>query len=209
MQQGRQCDQLLFRRGDAVSNVRSSKQFVVNDGDDITALLHQWKDGSLKAENELFRIVLPELQKLARYFVNRERGGDPLQASDLVDQIYFKLVAGKNRDWQNRQHFFAVAAKAMRPYLIDYARSRGQAQFVPLPAIEAALAADVSKADLAVTIDKLLQQLEKTEPGLCSVVELKFFLGLTDEEAANALGLKLRTFQRMWQDARQWLFERF
>jgi DNA-directed RNA polymerase specialized sigma24 family protein len=80
---------------------------------------------------------------------------------------------------------------------------------VPLPEVEAALAVDASKADLALTIDKLLDELGATEPELCSVVELKFFLGLTDEEAASALGMKLRTFQRMWQDARQWLFVRF
>jgi RNA polymerase sigma factor (TIGR02999 family) len=176
---------------------------------DITGLLHRWKDGSVEAENELFRTVMPELQKLARYFMQRERGDHSLHSSDLIDQIYFKLVAAKKRDWQNRQHFFALAARAMRRFLIDYARNRGKRRFVPLPEVEAALAVDVSKADLALTIDKLLDELERTQPELCSVVELKFFLGLTDEEAANALGLKLRTFQRMWQDARQWLFGRF
>jgi RNA polymerase sigma-70 factor, ECF subfamily len=182
---------------------------MAGENDDITVLLHRWKDGSVEAESELFRVVMPDLQKLARYFMNRERSDHTLHSSDLVNQIYFKLVAAKNRDWQNRRHFFAMAARAMRHYLIDYARGRGQAQFVPLPTIEAALAADVSKVDLALMIDKLLQEMEKTEPELCSVIELKFFLGLTDEEAASALGLKLRTFQRTWQDARQWLFERF
>jgi RNA polymerase sigma factor (TIGR02999 family) len=182
---------------------------MVGESGDITGLLRRWKDGSAEAENELFRAVMPELQKLARYFMRRERSDHSLHSSDLVDQIYFRLVSAKNRDWQSRRHFFAVAGRAMRHYLIDYARSRGQAQFVPLPEIEAVLAADGSKAELALTIDKLLQELERTQPDLCSVVELKFFLGLTDEEAASALGLKLRTFQRMWQDARQWLFGRF
>src|SRR3954453_2369902 len=130
---------------------------MVDEGDDITALLHRWKGGNVEAENELFRVVMPELQRLARYFMKLERSEHTLHSSDLVDQIYFKLVAGKKRDWQNRQHFFAVVAKAMRHYLIDYARNRGKTEFVPLPVIEAALAGDASKADLAVTIDKLLQ----------------------------------------------------
>jgi RNA polymerase sigma factor (TIGR02999 family) len=177
--------------------------------DDITGLLHRWRDGSVEAENELFQAVMPELRKLARYFMQRERRDHSLHSSDLVDQIYFKLVRAKNRDWQNRRHFFALAGRAMRRFLIDYARSRGKRQFVPLPEVEAALAVDASKADLALTIDKLLDELELTQPELCPVVELKFFLGLTDEEAASALGMKLRTFQRMWQDARQWLFVRF
>jgi RNA polymerase sigma factor (TIGR02999 family) len=182
---------------------------MIAEDEDITALLHRWKDGSVEAENELFQAVMPELRKLARYFMQRERRDHSLHSSDLVDQIYFKLVRAKNRDWQNRRHFFALAGRAMRRFLIDYARGRGKRQFVPLPEIEAALAVDVSKADLALTIDKLLDELGATEPELCSVVELKFFLGLTDEEAASALGMKLRTFQRMWQDARQWLFVRF
>jgi RNA polymerase sigma factor (TIGR02999 family) len=177
------------------------------DGD-ITQLLRRWSEGSIDAENELFRLVKPDLLKLANHFIGLERPGHTVTPSDLVNEIYFRLVAAKNREWQSRHHFFAIAARAMRRYLIDYARNRGKAQFVPLPEIEVALSAGASKIELALTIDRLLHQLEKVQPELCSVVELKFFLSLTDQEAADALGLKLRTFQRMWQDAREWLFQR-
>jgi RNA polymerase sigma factor (TIGR02999 family) len=177
------------------------------DGD-ITVLLRRWREGSSDAENELFRLVKPDLHKLARHFMGLERLGHTLASSDLVDEIYIRLVTARNRDWQSRRHFFAIAARAMRRFLIDYARNRGKAQFVPLPEIEVVLSGGSSKIELALTIDKVLHELEKVEPELCSLVELKFFLGLSDQEAADALGLKLRTFQRMWQDAREWLFQR-
>jgi RNA polymerase sigma factor (TIGR02999 family) len=181
---------------------------MVSEDSDITKLLRRWKEGSTDAENQLFCMVMPDLRKLARYFMKRERSDHSLQSSDLVDQVYFKLVAAKDRDWQNRRHFFAIAARAMRRYLIDYARNRGAPQFVPFEDIEAVLRTSHSQVEMAVAIDKLLDELEQSQQELCSVVELKFFLGLTDEEAASSLGLKLRTFQRMWQDARHWLFVR-
>ena len=174
---------------------------------DITHLLHKWRDGSRSAENELFALVLPNLRRLAHHLMKGERKGHSLQATELVDQIYFRLVAAKDRDWQNRQHFFAIAARAMRRYLIDHARGRPNAELVALEGIENLLPASSVKLDLAVTIDRLLEQLAETKPEWCTLVEVKYFLGLTDEEAAEMLGLKIRTMQRMWRDARQWLFE--
>lgn len=140
--------------------------------------------------------------------MNRERRGHSLQATELVDQIYLRLVAAKDRDWQSRQHFFAIAGRAMRHYLIDQARGRPDAEFVQLEKLEAFLPATSQKVEFALTVDRLLNQLAKVRPEWCELVELKFFLGLTDEEAADVLGIKLRTMQRMWRDARQWLFER-
>jgi RNA polymerase sigma factor (TIGR02999 family) len=174
---------------------------------DITELLQKWREGSREAENELFTLVLPNLRRLAHYLMSRERKGHSLQPTELVDQIYLRLVAAKDRDWRNRQHFFAIAARAMRRYLIDYARGRPNAEFVSLDGIENLLPAERSKVDLAITVDRLLVELEKTKPEWCMLVEVKYFLGLTDEEAAEALGMKLRSMQRMWRDARQWLFE--
>lgn len=175
---------------------------------DITQLLQRWREGSRDAENELFTLVLPNLRRLAHYLMKGERKGHSLQATELVDQIYFRLVAAKNRDWRNRQHFYAIAARAMRRYLIDHARARPEGEFVALEEIKDFLPADSAKVDLAITVDGLLDQLEKTKPDWCMLVEMKFFLGLTDEEAAETLGIKLRSMQRMWRDARQWLFER-
>ena len=174
---------------------------------DITHLLHKWRDGSRSAENELFALVLPNLRRLAHHLMKGERKGHSLQATELVDQIYFRLVAAKDRDWQNRQHFFAIAARAMRRYLIDHARGRPNAEFVALEGLENLLPADSAKVDLAITVDRLLTELAKIQPEWCSLVEVKYFLGLTDDEAADALGIKLRSMQRMWRDARQWLFE--
>jgi RNA polymerase sigma factor (TIGR02999 family) len=175
---------------------------------DITQLLHRWREGSRDAENELFALVLPKLRRLAHYLMKGERKGHSLQPTELVDQIYLKLVAAKDREWRNRGHFFAIAARAMRRYLIDHARGRPDAEFVALEGVKDFLPADTAEVDLAITVDRLLDQLAETKPEWCRLVEVKYFLGLTDEEAADALGIKLRTMQRMWRDARQWLFER-
>ena len=175
---------------------------------DITRLLHEWRTGSRDAENQLFELVMPNLRRLAHYLMRTERKDISLQPTELVNQVYFRLVNAKNRDWQNRQHFFAIAARAMRRYLIDHARGRPKADFIALEGIEELLPAGSLKTELALTVDQLLDELAKVEPEWCQVVEVKYFLGLTDEEAAEALGMKLRTMQRMWRDARRWLFER-
>jgi len=175
---------------------------------DITQLLHRWRDGSREAEGELFDLVLPSLRRLAQHLMQRERQDHTLQATELVNTIYFRLVAAKDREWQNRKHFFAIAARAMRRYLIDHARGRPHAEVVALEGFEQILAASSGKIDLAITVDRLLDELAKSQPEWSMLVEMKYFLGLTDEEAAEAMGVKLRTMQRMWRDARKWLFAR-
>jgi RNA polymerase sigma factor (TIGR02999 family) len=148
------------------------------------------------------------LRRLAHYLMQRERKDHSLEATELVDQIYFRLVAAKERDWQSRKHFFAIAARAMRRYLIDHARGRPSAEFLALEGLENVLPADSGKIDLAVTVDRLLDELAETKPEWSMLVEMKFFLGLTDDEAAEAMGVKLRTMQRTWSDARRWLYTR-
>jgi RNA polymerase sigma factor (TIGR02999 family) len=175
---------------------------------DITLLLQTWRAGSRAAESELFATVMPNLRRLAHHMMRRERKGHTLQATELVNQVYFRMVAARDRDWQNRQHFFAIAARAMRRYLIDYARARPHAELVALEGLQNLIPADHANLDLALSVDRLLEELAEQKPEWCTLVELKYFLGLNDEEAAEALGLKLRTTQRMWHEARQWLFER-
>lgn len=175
---------------------------------DITQLLHQWRAGDREAENQLFALVLPNLRRLAQYLLQRERSDHSMQATELVDQIYLRMVAAKDRDWQNRKHFFAIAARAMRRYLIDHARGRPKATFLALDGLEDLLPADRAKLDLAIAVDRLLDELSETKPEWSMLVELKFFLGLTDQEAAAALGVRLRTMQRSWSDARRWLYTR-
>src|ERR1700722_5637030 len=103
---------------------------------DITRLLHQWREGSREAEDQLFTLVMPNLRRFARHMMKGERRGHPLQATELIDTIYFRLVAAKDRDWQNRKHFFAIAARAMRRRLIDIGRGRPPAEFVALQGLE-------------------------------------------------------------------------
>src|SRR5580693_7320203 len=175
---------------------------------EITQLLHQWREGSREAENQLFSLVLPNLRRLAHYLMQRERKDHSLQATELVDQVYFRMVAARERDWQNRKHFFAIAARAMRRHLIDHARGRPSAEFVGLEGWESVLPCDSGKLDVAIAVDRLLDEIAETNPEWSMLVEMKFFLGLTDEEAAEAMGVKLRTMQRTWSDARRWLFTR-
>jgi len=175
---------------------------------DITCLLGQWRAGSREAENELFERVFPRLRRLAHLLMKAEKKGHPLRGTELVSEAYLRLVRAKDRDWQSRAQFFAIAGRVMRRYLIDIGRQRANHVSLPLEEFGELLRASSAKIDLAMTVDRLLDELEKTNPEWCKLVEVKYFLGLTDEEAADALGLKLRTMQRMWSDSRQWLFER-
>jgi RNA polymerase sigma factor (TIGR02999 family) len=93
---------------------------------EITVLLHQWRDGDAEAENQLFEIVEPNLRRLAHYLMKREWRDLPLQATELVSEAYLKLLNARDRDWQNRKHFFALAAKIMRRHLIDIVRRSGR-----------------------------------------------------------------------------------
>jgi len=128
---------------------------------DITRLLQKWREGSRDAENELFALVLPNLRRLARHYMRGERKGHTLQATEVVDQIYIRMVAAKDRDWRNRQHFFAIAARAMRRYLIDHARRRPTAEFIGLEGIENLLPASSAKVDVALAVDRLLDAVRR------------------------------------------------
>ncbi len=173
----------------------------------ITILLQRWRDGDTLAENELFALILPKLRSLARYLMKGERKGHTLQASELVDQTYLKLVHAKDQNWRNRQHFFAIAGRVMRRHLIDHARARPKVEFVGLEGIRELIEPGSRQAELAIHVDRLLAKMAENHPDWCTVVELKFFLGFTDQQSAHAMGFTVRTLQRKWQDAREWLFD--
>src|SRR5438094_5581036 len=141
---------------------------------DITHLLHQWRDGSRNAENELFAVVLPDLRRLARNLMKGERKGHSMQATDLVDQIYLRLVGAKDRDWQNRAHFFAIAGRAMRRHLIDHARARPDAKFIEIEGLHDLLPAPGRDVELAITVDRLLDTLAETRPERGRLVEATY-----------------------------------
>src|SRR5215813_9009422 len=136
---------------------------------DFTVLLNKWRDGGPEVENELFRLLTPHLRRLAGYIMKGERKGHSIQATELVDQIYFRLVAAKDRDWQNRQHFFAIAARIMRRYLIDHARRRLDGQFVAVDGMAERLPSNSAKLELGITLDRLLEQLNETRPDWCKL----------------------------------------
>jgi RNA polymerase sigma factor (TIGR02999 family) len=174
----------------------------------ITVLLQQWRTGDKDAESRLFELLMPDLRKIAARCFRGERPGHTLQPTALVNEAFFRLARAKNIDWQDRGHFFAVATRIMRRYLIDHARPRPVAEFLPMDGLPERVLGQRTPLELAIAIDTQLDELEKESPQRRVVVELKFFLGLTDEESADALGLKLHTLQREWHRARRWLFER-
>jgi RNA polymerase sigma factor (TIGR02999 family) len=125
-----------------------------------------------------------------------------------VNEAFLRLASAKSIEWRDRGHFFALAARVMRHYLIDYARSRPSVNFFPMEGMPERTLGRSTSLELAIAVDTLLDELEVESHQRRAVVELKFFLGLTDEEAAEALGLSLHTLQREWYRARRWLYER-
>lgn len=175
---------------------------------EVTELLRAWSAGDRNVESRLFEIVLPDLRRLALSFLRRESPNHSLQATALLNEAYMRLVGARERDWQGRKHFFAITARVMRRLLIDHARGRRRAEFVDMEGIAEMLRGRDSQLEQAVAVDAVLDELEAVEPEMCHIVELRFFLGLTEEEAADAMGLPVRTVQRRYSDARKWLFER-
>jgi RNA polymerase sigma factor (TIGR02999 family) len=181
---------------------------VVNEPGGITELLHRWEGGDRDAESRLFELLMPDLHAIAARCFRGERSGHTLQPTALVNEAFFRLARAKNIEWQDRGHFFAIASTIMRRLLIDHARGRPDAVIVPLEGLPEHLLSSSTPLEQAVAIDALLDELGKESPQQRRVVELKFSLGFTDEEAAEALNLKLRSLQREWFRARKWLFER-
>jgi RNA polymerase sigma factor (TIGR02999 family) len=159
-------------------------------------------------EERLFSLVLPDLHKLARHMMSGERREHSLQPTALMNEAYVRLVGARARDWQDRRHFFAVAARAMRHLLIDHARARPAGAKIPMDGFEELLRGRDAQLEMSVDINGLLQEMEKKHPDWCPIVDLKFFAGFSDEETATALDLPLRTMQRQFSDARRWLYER-
>jgi len=182
--------------------------FVASKPAEITRLLQQWRSGDRDAESHLFELLMPDLRKMADRYFRNERRDHTLQPTALINEAFLRLARTKNIEWNDRSHFFAIAATIMRRYLIDYARARPGIERLPMDGLPDQVFGTYNKLELAVAVDALLDELERESPQRRSIVELKFFLGLTDEEAAQALNLTLHTLQREWARARRWLFER-
>ena len=175
---------------------------------EITRLLVAWGDGDQSALEELAPLVHSELHRLAHHYMGRERPGHTLQTSALVNEAYIRLIDWKNVRWQNRAHFFAVSAQLMRRILVDFARDRqnlkrgGGALRVSL---NEAAAFPVERDTDLVALDEALTTLAEVDPRKGQVVEMRFFGGLSVEEAAEVLKVSKETVMRDWRLAKVWL----
>lgn len=172
----------------------------------ITHLLLAWREGDRGAFDQLVPVVYSELRRLAHRYMVGERAGHLLQTTALVHEAYFRLV-GLDRNWEGRGHFFAVAAQVMRQILVDFARRRGAGKrgggAVAVSLDEAAVS--IERADELIRLDDALQALAQIDERKARIVELRFFGGLTIEEAAEVLGVSHATVERDLKLARAWL----
>jgi RNA polymerase sigma factor (TIGR02999 family) len=180
------------------------------DAAQITRLLHEWQDGSQEAFDRLVSLVYGELHALASRQLAREWRHDRLQTTVVVNEAYLKLFGQRDIDWQNRGHFFAIAAQLMRRILVDDARHRlRQKRGAGGVAVELdeGLAAPRDPVDAvdALDLDRALAALEQIDPEQAQLVEMRFFGGLTIEETAAARGLSPATVKREWAVAKGWL----
>jgi RNA polymerase sigma factor (TIGR02999 family) len=175
----------------------------------VSQLLLDWSNGDRAALDKLVPLVQPELRRLARRHMRRERPGHTLQTTALVHEVYLKLVDKSHPDWQSRAHFFAVAAQLMRRIMVDHAREqRAQKRgggAVKIELDEAALVGEGRAAEL-IALDEALDRLAKFDPRKSQVVEMRYFGGLTIEEIADVLKIHPNTATRDWSAARAWLY---
>ena len=178
-----------------------------NQTSQISGLLAGWREGDQNALDRLMPLVYGELRKIAASYLRQERKDHTLQPTALVHEAYLRLTHQKDVAWQNRAHFFGIAAQMMRRILVDHARKR-------LAAKRDASAWKVATAEVdggaesapeLLALDRALEELEKIDPQQAKIVELRFFGGLTVEETAEVAGISPRTVKREWRTAKAWL----
>jgi RNA polymerase sigma factor (TIGR02999 family) len=177
--------------------------------DHVTGLLIQWSNGDKAALDKLMPLVHEELRRLAHRYMRREREGHTLQTTALVNEAYLRMVNRKQVKWQNRAHFFAVAAQVMRTILVDYARSHAYAKRgggAHRLTFDEAMVVSPDRSAEVVAIDEALKQLALIDPQQSQIVELRFFGGLTIEETAEVLHVSPATIKREWSTAKAWLY---
>ena len=177
----------------------------------VTELLLEWSKGNRAVQDRLFGVVYNELHRLA----SRQMLGEPnrcsLQTTDLVHEVYLRLINQREVYWGSRAHFFAIAARLMRRILVDHARAR-QAEKRPDINVTVAISdlpvgVDTRTVEF-LALDEALKQLEAIDPRQARIVEMRFISGLSEEEIAGVLGLSVRTVKRDWRVARAWLYGR-
>ena len=176
---------------------------------EVTQLLADWGKGDRSALDKLLPLVHSELRRIAQRQMSGERPGHTLQATALVNEAYLKLAGQQRFDWQNRAHFFAVCAQVMRHILIDHARAGAREKrgggAVQVSLNDALVVAEDQAAHF-LALDEALRELERLDPQKGKIVELRYFGGLSVEEAAEVLNVSPRTVRREWQRAKAWLY---
>lgn len=174
----------------------------------VSLLLEQWNNGDREALDKLMPLIYDELRKMARRYMSKQNPGHTLQTTALIHEAYLRMVKQKEKHFENRAHFFGVAAQAMRHILVDYARTRRTAKrggaARPISLEEAALVTEERAAEL-VAFDEALQELERLSQRQGRVVELRYFGGLSVEETATVLDVSSDTVMRDWNMAKTWL----
>ena len=177
---------------------------------DVTQLLSRWSAGDKSALDDLMPVVYDELRRMARSCRNRQRSGETMQTTALINEAYLKLAGNREKEWKNRAHFFGVASTAMRHILVDYARSQsskkrgGENQRITF--VEEAVVSKTS-SDEIVALDEALNKLTSLDERKSRVVEMKYFAGLKFEEIAEVLGVSIITAKRDWSFAKNWLLK--
>lgn len=178
---------------------------------DVTLLLEEMTNGDQRAPEVLLPLVYNELKKLASGYMRGERSGHTLQTTELVHEAYVRLVDWKNADWQNRAHFFAVAAQMMRRILVDHARRRDsqkRGSGVQKIALDDAITFAAERDIDLFALDEALTLLESFDERQCHIIELRFFGGLSIEETAEVMKLSPATIKNEWTMARTWLYNK-
>jgi RNA polymerase sigma factor (TIGR02999 family) len=176
----------------------------------VTVILNRVQQGHPKAAEELLPLVYEELRKLAAAKMANERPGQTLQPTALVHEAWLRLTGNENQEWNNRGHFFAAAAEAMRRILVENARRKqrvkhgGELQRVDLAALDVAI---ITHDEHLLAVDEALDKLAAHDPLGAQLMKLRFFTGLSNLDAARMLGIPERTAKRTWAYARAWLYE--
>ena len=182
------------------------------DPQHVTEWLAAWRTGDVDARNQLFAVAYPQLRQIAARFLRQERADHTLDPTALVNELALRLLGSAPISYNDRSHFFALAAQMMRRILVDYARARvagkrgGVQQRVRLSSVAEDLRAAPQSEDLLV-LDDALSRLERADPRAAQVVELRFFGGLHEQEVAEILGVSVITVKRDWKVARAWLID--
>jgi RNA polymerase sigma factor (TIGR02999 family) len=175
----------------------------------VTALLAAWQRGERSAVDRLIPIVYEDLRRMAARYMRPERAGHTLQATALVNEAFLRLNRERHQPWESRAHFFAVAAQTMRNLLVDHARAaarekRGGSDAVHV-GIEEAAAVTVAEPVMLIALDDALQRLAELDPRAGLIVELRYFVGMSNEQIAEVLDVSEKTVRRDWNSARAWL----